>query len=211
MKSNLFTRILLSLTVLMASGPVFAMGKYYEADPKAVTTEEKINHYLYYLINHGLTSFAQTQSFQNVIPELFERAMVDGARMAIPDLLGAKTPTQKRLVNFGIEGVRQAVRFSSAAQQYGKQKGKKIKRSDALRVFFTQQLLPSFVRSLVVDLMYNGGSYFAHSLMQRVGYNPETLAASPFTIPGMIYNQVRASGYGACDTLYDFLFSNKKS
>lgn len=190
---------------LMASGPLVAMSGYYEADPRAVTTEEKINHYLFYLTNHGLTSIAQ-MGLEKAVPQLVERAAVDGARMFLPDMLGITTPAQKRLLDLGIIGAREAMRYSARNKQLAQQRGIKIKRTDLMKNYFTKQFMPVVVKSLVVDLFYYGSSHFAKSLLQQVGYNPETLAANPYSVAGMLYQQARNSGYGICEMAYDMFF-----
>jgi len=153
MKSNLFTKISLGLFALMASVPLIAMSDYYESDPRVVTTEEKINHYLFYLTNHGLATITQL-GLEKGVPQLVERAAVDGARMFLPDVLGIKTPAQKRLLDLGIIGAREAVRFSARNKQIAEQRGLKVKRTDLMKNYFTKQFIPVVVKSLVVDLFY---------------------------------------------------------
>lgn len=208
MKSKFFTRISFCLLAATAVGSTLAIGGFYEPDPKVVTTEEKINHYLFYLANHGLMSVTQS-GFKKALPDLVERVVVDGARMVVPDLLGVKTLGQKRLVYYGIDGVRQAVKFAEMRKQYAQERGFKVKKSDEIKYFLTKQFLPSFAKNLVVDLMYRGGSQLAHPLLERIGFNPNELAANPYSISGLIYEQVRGSGFQACHMIYDFLFSRK--
>lgn len=204
MKSNLFTRISLCLLAVTAFGSSLGMGGFYEPDPKVVTTEEKINHYLFYLVNHGLASTMQS-GLNRAIPDLVERVAVDGARMMIPEMVGAKTPNQKRLVYWGINGVRDAVKFG----QMAKEKGHFAKKSDGIKYFLTKQLIPSFVRNLVVDLMYQSGSLLAEPMLARIGMDQKNLASNPYSMSAMIYEQVRGSGYPLCYALYDRLFSQK--
>lgn len=207
MKSNLFTKLSLSLLVLVAPFSVQAMAGYYEPDPAAVTTNDKINHYLWYMTNHGLNVIPQ-MGIAKAVPVLAERAVIDGARMFLPDMLGLKTPNQKRLLDLGIFGAREAVRFSAQVKQTAEQRGQKIRRTDAMKLFLTKHFIPNLVKSLVVDLMYYGSSHYANSLLQHMGTSKEALAANPYTLTGMLYQQARASGYGVCNTLYDAVFGN---
>lgn len=204
MKYNI-SKISLGLFLLMASVPLMAMSDYYVPDPRVVTTEEKINHYLFYLTNHGLTTITQL-GLQKAVPQLVERAAVDGARIFLPDVLGIKTPAQKRLLDLGIIGAREAVRFSARSKQIAEQRGLKVKRTDLMKNYLTKQFIPVVVKSLVVDLFYHGSSHFANSLLQKVGFDPATLAASPYSVTGMLYQQARNSGHGICEIAYDMLF-----
>jgi hypothetical protein len=202
MKSNIISKISLGLFALMATVPLMGMSDYYQEDPKVVTTEEKINHYLFYLTNHGLAAVTQ-HGIEKAIPQLVERAAVDGARIFLPDVLGIKTPAQKRLLDLGIIGAREAVRFSARSKQIAQQRGVKIKRTDLMKNYLTKQFIPVVVKSLVVDLFYYGSSHFANSLLQKVGLNPATLASSPYSVLGMFYQQARNSGHGICEMAYD--------
>lgn len=205
MKSNRLKLCILSSLILLTSVSAQAMGGFYEPDPKAVTTEEKINHYLFYIANLGLPAIAQA-GWQKAMPALFERVVVDGARAFVPDILGAKTPAQKKLVHVGIDGVRQAVQASSQIKQYAQQNGQKIKRTDAMKLAFTKIFVPNFTKAMAINLLYAGGSRIAHSLMERFGYKPEELAASQFTMTGMLYQQARQMGYRACQTVFETVF-----
>lgn len=203
-KSNRFKAFILSFIILLTSVSVQGMG-FYEPDPKAVTTDEKINDYLFYLAKHGLPAVVQS-GFDKAVPALFERVVVDGARAFVPDVLGAKTAAQKKLVHIGIDGVRQTIQMSSQIKQYAQQQGQKIKRTDAMRLAFAKIFVPNFTKAMATNLLYTGGARAAHAVMNHFGYKPETLAASQFTLTGMLYQQARQMGYRACQTLFETLF-----
>lgn len=208
MKSNLMTKLFASLLAVTAFGSSLGMGGFYEPDPKVVTTEEKINHYLFYLVNHGLASTMQS-GLNKAIPDLVERVAVDGARMMIPEMLGVKTPNQKRLVYWGIDGVRQAVRYGQMVKEKAQKEGVVIKKSEGIKYFLTKQFIPAFVRNLVVDLMYQSGSLLAEPMLARIGMDQKNLASNPYSMSAMIYEQVRGSAYPLCYALYDRLFARK--